>query len=134
MAASQSWEACMSSTTELIQLNHHRNLAQWQQLVYDCRNSGMTVRAWCAENGISEKTYYYRQRKVWDAAQQQKTEQNTDMPGKMPAIIPCAIPIAISSAVSAQTPALVLRSASWTVEVNLGCDPELLRLVLRTVK
>ena len=124
----------MSSTTELIQLNHHRNLAQWQQLVYDCRNSGMTVRAWCAENGISEKTYYYRQRKVWDAAQQQKVEQDADMPGKMPAIIPCAIPIAISSAVSAQTPALVLRSASWTVEVNSGCNPELLRLVLRTVK
>ena len=68
MAASQFWEACMSSTTELIQLNHHRNLAQWQQLVYDCRNSDMTVKAWCAENGISEKTYYYRQRKVWDAA------------------------------------------------------------------
>ena len=124
----------MSSTTELCHLNHHKNLAQWQQLVYDYRNSGMTVRAWCAENGISEKTYYYRQRKIWDAAQQQKTEQNTDMPGKLPAIIPCTIPIATSSAVSAQTPALVLRSASWTVEVNLGCDPELLRLVLRTVK
>ena len=68
MAASQSWEACMSSTTELSQLNHNKNLAHWQQLVYDCRNSGMTVKAWCAENGISEKTYYYRQRKVWDAA------------------------------------------------------------------
>jgi len=134
MAASQFWEACMSSTTELSHLNHHKNLAQWQQLVYDCRNSGMTVRTWCAENGVSEKTYYYRQRKVWEAAQQQKTEQNADMSGKLPAIIPCTIPIATSSAVSAQTPALVLHSASWTVEVNPGCDPELLHLVLRTVK
>ena len=124
----------MSSTIELIQLNHHRNLAQWQQLVYDCRNSGMTVKAWCAENGISEKTYYYRQRKVWEVAQQQKTEQNADMPGKLPVIIPCAIPIAISSAVSTQTPALVLRSTAWTVEVNSGCDPELLHLALRAVK
>ena len=124
----------MSTTTELRQLNHRKNLAQWQQLVYDCRNSGMTVRAWCAENGISEKTCYYRQRKVWEAAQQQKVEQDADMPGKMPAIIPCAIPIATSSAVSAQTPALVLRSTAWTVEVNPGCDPELLHLVLRTVK
>jgi putative transposase len=132
MAASQSWEACMSSTTELSQLNYHKNLAQWQQLVYDCHNSGMTVRAWCAENGISKKTYYYRQRKVWEATQQQKAEQDADMPGKLLSIIPCAIPVVTT--VSAQTPALILRSTSWTVEVNPGCDPELLHLVLRTVK
>jgi hypothetical protein len=43
--------------------------AVWQQLVYDCRHSGMTVRAWCAQNGVSEKSYYYRQRKVWEATQ-----------------------------------------------------------------
>ena len=121
----------MSSTTELIRLNHHKNLAQWQQMVYDCRNSGMTVKAWCAENGINDKTYYYRQRKVWEAAQQQK-KQNTGMPGKLPAIIPCTVPIAAE--VSTQPPALVLRGAAWTVEVNAGCNPELLLLALRSVK
>ena len=92
----------------------------------------MTVRAWCAENGISEKTYYYRQKKVWEATQQQKTEQNTEMPDKLSAIILCTIPIATT--VSTQIPALVLRSTSWTVEVNPGCTPKLLHLVLRTVK
>ena len=122
----------MSSTTELSHLNHHKNLAQWQQMVYDCRNSGMTVKAWCAENGINDKTYYYRQRKVWEAAQQQNIEQDAGMPDKLPAIIPCTVPLA--SAVSAQPPALVLRIAAWTVEVNAGCDPELLLLALRSVK
>ena len=47
----------MLSTTELSQFNHYKNLSQWQQLVCDCRNSGMTVKAWCAEKGISEKAY-----------------------------------------------------------------------------
>ena len=121
----------MSSTTELSVFNHCKNLAQWQQMVYDCRNSGMTVKAWCAENGIYDKTYYYRQRKVWEATQQQK-KQNTGMSGKLPAIIPCTAPLA--AAVSTQPPALVLRSAAWTVEVNAGCDPELLLLALRWVK
>ena len=51
------------SSTELNKLNHRANLTQWQQLVYDCRHSGMTVKAWCAENGVSEKSYYYRQRR-----------------------------------------------------------------------
>ena len=122
----------MSSTTELSMFNHCKNLAKWQQMVYDCRNSGMTVKAWCAENGINDKTYYYRQRKVWEAAQQQNIEQDAGMPGKLPAIIPCTAPLA--AAVSAQPPALVLRGAAWTVEVNAGCDPELLHLALRWVK
>jgi len=122
----------MLSTTELSQFNHYKNPAQWQQLVCDCRNSGMTVKAWCAEKGISEKAYYYRQRKVWEAAQQHKIEQDMDMPDQLPTIIPCTPPMVTS--VSVQTPALVLRSAAWTVEVNSGCDLAFLRLVLRVVK
>jgi len=35
---------------------------------------------------------------------------------------------------SATAPCLVLHKEAWTVEVKAGCDPELLRLVLRTVK
>ena len=45
-------------SAELSKLNHHTHLAQWRQLVYDCRHSGMTVRAWCVQNGVSEKTYF----------------------------------------------------------------------------
>ena len=46
-------------------------------MVYDCRNSGVTVKAWCASQGISEKSYYYRQRKVWEAAQQAGMNRQT---------------------------------------------------------
>ena len=133
----------MTSTAELSKLNHHNNLAQWQQMVYDCRNSGMTVRTWCLAQGISEKSYYYRQRKVWEAAQrEQEDKQETLLPSphtagnptSLPAIIPCAQPLVSQHSESAKTPALVLRSQTWTLEVNLGCDPELLRLALRAVK
>ncbi len=33
----------------------------------------MTVKAWCAQNGLSEKTYYYWQRKVFQASTQEET-------------------------------------------------------------
>lgn len=42
-------------------------LQEWAKMVCACRNSGKTVLAWCCENGINEKTYYYRQKKVCDA-------------------------------------------------------------------
>lgn len=133
----------MSSTAELSKLNHHKNLVHWQQMVYDCRSSGQTVRAWCLAQGISEKSYYYRQRKVWEAAQQkQEDKQGTLLPSPhtasnpttLPTIIPCAQPLVSQHPEPATTPALVLRSQAWTVEVNPGCDPELLRLALRAVK
>ena len=122
------------SSAELSKLNHHAHIAQWQQLVYDCRHSGMTVRAWCAKNGISEKTYYYRQRKVWEAAQPEAVNRGLSTQQTLPAIIPCAAPIASAGQESGVAPALVLRSGTWTVEVAAGCDPELLRLALHAVK
>ena len=41
------------------------------------RSSGMTVRAWCQENGLSEKTYYYWQKRLFQtlSEQQQKKQQ-----------------------------------------------------------
>ena len=122
------------SSAELSKLNHHAHLAQWQQLVYDCRHSGMTVRAWCAQNGVSEKTYFYRQRKVWEATQSGAANPRPPSHPALPAIIPCAAPIAPAGKESTVAPALVLRRGAWTVEVAAGCDPELLRLALRAVK
>ena len=122
------------SSTELNKLNHRANLTQWQQLVYDCRHSGMTVKAWCAENGVSEKSYYYRQRKVWEATQAETVSRVSSSQPALPAIIPCAAPLASAGQESAAAPALIMRSEIWTVEVAAGCDPELLRLALRAVK
>lgn len=55
------------SLLELGKMDQRKNVFEWQRLVRDCRQSGMTVKAWCARNGISEKLYYCRQKKVWEA-------------------------------------------------------------------
>ena len=43
-------------------------LRQWSAMITECRSSGQTVSAWCEENGISIKTYYYRLKRVRIAA------------------------------------------------------------------
>ncbi len=51
----------------------------------------MTVREWCRENGLSEKTYYYWQRRLFDILSQQQVVQPTFAeitPSKMIAWIP----------------------------------------------
>ena len=42
----------------------NQRLNEWGQMVQACRSSGKSVSAWCSENDINEKTYYYRQRRV----------------------------------------------------------------------
>lgn len=43
-------------------------MQQWTARIRDCRTSGMTITAWCKENEINPKTYYYWQKKVRIAA------------------------------------------------------------------
>lgn len=42
-------------------------LQEWSQMVMACRNSGLSIKMWCEQNGINYKTYYYRQRRVFEA-------------------------------------------------------------------
>ena len=36
---------------------------QWAMVVQECRSSGLTNREYCRQRGISEKSFYYWQRK-----------------------------------------------------------------------
>lgn len=40
-------------------MSSQERLENWTTRIMACRSSGMTVRAWCRKNGLSEKTYYY---------------------------------------------------------------------------
>lgn len=43
-------------------------LQVWAAMVSECRQSGMTVEAWCKSQNLNSKTYYYRLKKVREAA------------------------------------------------------------------
>ena len=43
----------------ILEAKRETRLAVWQQHIQDQRSSSLTVRAWCAQNGCSEKSYYY---------------------------------------------------------------------------
>ena len=39
-------------------MSKQERLENWTARIMACRSSGMTVRAWCHKNELSEKTYY----------------------------------------------------------------------------
>lgn len=43
-------------------------ITKWADIVKQCRTIGQTVSVWCEENGVNEKSYYYWQKRVREAA------------------------------------------------------------------
>ncbi len=54
-------EAVLAKRTEY-------RLQQWADVIRACRESGMSNKEFCRQNGISEKTYYYWLRRLRQAA------------------------------------------------------------------
>ena len=48
-------------------VTRQNDLALWAERVQACRSSGLSVKAWCAENGIVPNTYFRWQKKVFNA-------------------------------------------------------------------
>ena len=40
-------------------------LAEWKKILAEANTSGMSKRAWCKANGISERKLYYWQHRIW---------------------------------------------------------------------
>lgn len=43
---------------QVSQMKRAINQEQWKQRIVECRNSGVPVKEWCREQGISYSTYY----------------------------------------------------------------------------
>ena len=53
-------------------VNQQQKLGEWAERVTACRNSGLSVRAWCQENEVSEQTYYRWQRRLYELAREER--------------------------------------------------------------
>ena len=54
----------MDKTTSITTIKKEMQLQEWAAQIEAQQASGLTVREWCAENGIKPNTYYNRLRKV----------------------------------------------------------------------
>lgn len=71
----------MKTTTAITNVKRDEQLQEWTEQIKAQQESGMTVKAYCAQNGINIKTYYYHLRKVQEHCLESE-----------PAIVPVAVP------------------------------------------
>ena len=114
-------------------------LANWKSIVEQCssRPEGMSIKQWCSENSISEKQYYYWQRKV-------RAFLFRELPAALPATNPdneeasnaMPVPYAEFRAedfLTDQTPALVIKTRKSTIEVSASVSDALIIRILKAV-
>ena len=53
---------------DVLAVRDEYRLQSWTEIIRECQASGLTNKEFCAQRGISEKTYYYWLRKVRTAA------------------------------------------------------------------
>ena len=102
----------------------NQRLNEWGQMVQAYRNSRKSVSAWCSENDINEKTYYYRQRKVCSAL---PANCETRPSGNQIAF--AEVPLVWNG--TALKSAITVRMRSAEIDIPNGADPRMVEIVLR---
>jgi len=96
--------------------------AGWLRAIKLCSQSGLTTRAWCKENNVNERQYYYWQKKIRSQA---ASNLSLDLD---PVTTFAEVPAPVSG--SASNADLVVRRNGTVVEIRNGVDPSLLQIVL----
>lgn len=110
-------------------------LNQWIEIVRQCRSSGQTVSAWCAENNINPKRYYYWLRCVRMAA----CELLPTSASKESSIVPVTLPSSLlktdptAPVIAGSSAPLILRVGSAALEIHPGASPELIAHTLKAL-
>lgn len=98
-------------------LNRQNRAALWATRIKECRESGMRVKDWCAEQGLCYHTYYKWQTRLFH----KYTE-------------PTAGFYEITPARNSGRVAVTVHTGTYSADIYGGADEETIRAVLQAIK
>lgn len=105
-------------------------LNQWAKTIHECRNSGLTIRKWCAEHNIREGAYYYWLKKVRTVA----CDSLPAVGSNSNQIVEVKIPEKPETNVGDTSSAIILHFGSATMELHNGASETLIENILRALQ
>lgn len=112
--------------------NQYR-LNKWTDIVRECRSSGQTVSAWCADNDISPASYYYWLKRIRTAA----CEALPSLCAQNNPIVPVNIPVPTVGTDPRNQEAssdIVIRLGAVTLEISNNASAILIENTLRALQ
>lgn len=115
------------------EVTHQYRLNKWIEIIKECRSSGQTVSAWCAEHDINPKSYYYWLKRVRMAACEALPSLN---PGNNPIVpVNTLFPIAGTSQANQESSSdIILRFGAVTLEIRNTASAALIESILRVMQ
>jgi hypothetical protein len=107
-------------------------MRQWVETIRECRSSGQTVKAWCADHSINTKSYYYWLKRIREAA----CEALPTL-GESSSIVPVNIPAnGAGSGLGAKDASsqIVLRFGSVVLELRNNASATLIENTLKALQ
>jgi len=107
-------------------------LNKWTEIVRECRSSGQTISAWCADHDINPKSYYYWLRCVRAAA----CEALPSLSSQNNPIVPVNFPISTAGTDSVDQEVLsdiIIRFGTVTLEIRNNASANLIENTLRAL-
>ena len=103
----------------------------WASALHERRASGLSIRQWCRENGVGEKTYYYWQRKLREAACQKllPTEQEKDNKS----LVPSGWAVCESAKPAVEASIVTVEIGKFRMNAGSDASPEQLEKTLRVL-
>ena len=102
-------------------MKHAALLQGWSARITECRTSGKSVKAWCSEQGIPIKTYYYWEKKFVTEATQQLSLPASTQAGLLMRVNPDALP---SSDVANLGSGVTIRHGESIISLPVGSSAE----------
>ena len=104
------------------ELKHRAKLQEWLVRIQDCRGSGLSVRAWCRQEGINATTYYRWEREVLAAA-------GTMPRSSVPAVTFAELPAPEQVSCNVVERSATLRIGNASLDIYPSCDAEHLKML-----
>ena len=99
---------------------------QWKQLIMECQQSGLPIRAWCTQHGFKEQSYYYYLKKI-------REEELSKLPKPVPLeeTTPAVFKkLEVLTPVPDTKAAVIIRLNGTTIEVREGTSQQTIQAVL----
>lgn len=108
---------------------HQIRCEQWTTIINNCLASGMTRKAWCKENRISEKSFYYWQRILRNEAYIEQKQMKSAIQASEPSVAFVELkPTVTASGISDSfRPDVIIRKQDISLEISNSASPELLK-------
>jgi len=112
------------------EIKHAAKRQEWQERIMECRNSGESVRRWCAEQQICTTTYYRWEREIFGRLDK-KGKESQALAVAEPEF--AAAPAITACGTSGQA-IMRLRTGTAEIDIYAGAGEREIETVLRVLK